>query len=193
VNLAATVSSFLVVLPAELPDKTVLACLVMGSRYRPGYVFAGAGAAFAVHVVLAVVAGSLLGLLPHRPVEVFVGVLFIVGAVILWRQRRDAGDEFAVGQEARNRFLPVAAMAFAVVFVAEFGDLTQIVTAALAVRYHDPLAVGIGSVLALWLAAGLAIIAGRSLLRVVPMVWVTRAAALLMLALAGTSLAAAAA
>jgi putative Ca2+/H+ antiporter (TMEM165/GDT1 family) len=193
VNLAATVSSFLVVLPAELPDKTVLACLVMGSRYRPGYVFAGAGAAFAVHVVLAVVAGSLLGLLPHRPVEVFVGVLFIAGAVILWRQRRDDGDEFAVGQEARNRFLPVAAMAFAVVFVAEFGDLTQIVTAALAVRYHDPLAVGIGSVLALWLAAGLAIIAGRSLLRVVPMVWVTRAAALLMLALAGTSLAAAAA
>jgi putative Ca2+/H+ antiporter (TMEM165/GDT1 family) len=193
VNLAATVSSFLVVLPAELPDKTVLACLVMGSRYRPGYLFAGAGAAFAVHVVLAVVAGSLLGLLPHRPVEVFVGVLFIAGAVILWRQRRDDGDEFAVGQEARNRFLPVAAMAFAVVFVAEFGDLTQIVTAALAVRYHDPLAVGIGSVLALWLAAGLAIIAGRSLLRVVPMVWVTRAAALLMLALAGTSLAAAAA
>jgi Ca2+/H+ antiporter, TMEM165/GDT1 family len=192
VNLTAAASSFLVVLPAELPDKTVLACLVMGSRYRPGYVFAGAGAAFAVQVVLAVVAGSLLGLLPHRPVEVFVGALFIAGAVILWRQRRDAGDEFAVGQEARNRFLPVAAMAFAVVFVAEFGDLTQIVTAALAVRYHDPLAVGIGSVLALWLAAGLAIIAGRSLLRVVPMVWVTRAAALVMLALAGTSLAAAA-
>ena len=192
-NLTAAVSSFLVVLPAELPDKTVLACLVMGSRYRPAYVFAGAGAAFAIQVVLAVVAGSLLGLLPHRPVEVLVGVLFIAGAVILWRQRRGAGDEFAVSQEARNRFLPVAAMAFAVVFVAEFGDLTQIVTAALAVRYHDPLAVGIGSVLALWLAAGLAIIAGRSLLRVVPVIWVTRAAALAMLALAGTSLAAAAA
>jgi Ca2+/H+ antiporter, TMEM165/GDT1 family len=192
VSLAAAVSSFLVVLPAELPDKTVLACLVMGSRYRPGYVFAGAGAAFAVHVVLAVVAGSLLGLLPHQPVEAFVGVLFIAGAVILWRQRRDASDDFALDQEARNRFLPVAATAFAVVFVAEFGDLTQIVTASLAAKYHDPLAVGAGSVLALWLAAGLAIIGGRSLLRVVPMIWVTRGAALLMLALAGTSLAAAA-
>ena len=191
-SLAAAVSSFLVVLPAELPDKTVLACLVMGGRYRPGYVLAGAGAAFAVHVVLAVVAGSLLGLLPHQPVEAFVGVLFIAGAVILWRQRRDASDDFALDQEARNRFLPVAAMAFAVVFVAEFGDLTQIVTASLAVKYHDPLAVGAGSVLALWLAAGLAIIGGRSLLRVVPMIWVTRGAALFMLALAGTSLAAAA-
>jgi Ca2+/H+ antiporter, TMEM165/GDT1 family len=192
VNLAAAVWSFLVVLPAELPDKTVLACLVMGSRYRPGYVFAGAGTAFAVHVVLAVVAGSLLGLLPHRPVEAFVGLLFLAGAVIVWRQRRDADDEVAVGSAARNRFLPVAAMAFAVVFVAEFGDLTQIVTASLAVKYQDPLAVGTGSVLALWLAAGLAVIGGRNLLRVVPMIWVTRGAALLMLALAGTSLAAAA-
>jgi putative Ca2+/H+ antiporter (TMEM165/GDT1 family) len=190
-NVAAAVSSFAVVLSAELPDKTVLACLLMGSRYRPGYVFAGAGAAFAVHVVLAVVAGSLLRLLPHRPVEVFVGVLFIAGAVILWRQRNGAGDEFAVDQEAKNRFLPVAAMAFAVVFVAEFGDLTQIVMASLAVSHHDPLAVGIGSVLALWLAAGLAIIGGRGLLRIVPMIWVTRGAALLMLALAGTTLAAA--
>ena len=192
-NLTAAASSFLVVLPAELPDKTVLACLVMGSRYRPAYVFAGAGAAFAVQVVLAVVAGSLLGLLPRRPVEAFVGGLFVAGAVILWRRRRDAGDEFAVDQQAGNRFLPVAAMAFAVVFVAEFGDLTQIVTASLAVRYHDPLAVGTGSVLALWLAAALAVIGGRSLLRVVPMIWVTRGAAVLMLVLAGTSLAAAAA
>jgi len=191
VNLAAALSSFLIVLPAELPDKTVLACLVMGSRYRPAYVFAGAGAAFAVQVVLAVVAGSLIGLLPRRPIEVFVAVLFIAGAVILWRQRRIDSDEFAVNQEATDRFLPVASMAFAVVFAAEFGDLTQIVTASLAVRYHDPVAVGTGAVLALWLAAGLAIIGGRSLLKVVPMTWLTRGAALLMLALAGTSIAAA--
>jgi putative Ca2+/H+ antiporter (TMEM165/GDT1 family) len=191
VNLAATISSFLVVLPAELPDKTVLACLVMGSRYRPGYVFAGAGAAFAVHVVLAVVAGSLLGLLPRRPIEAVVGVLFIGGAVILWRQQHRDSDEYAVEQEPRDRFLPVASMAFAVVFAAEFGDLTQIVTASLAVKYHDPVSVGTGAVLALWLAAALAIIGGRSLLKVVPMMWLTRGAALLMLALAGTSIAAA--
>ena len=190
-NLAAALSSFLIVLPAELPDKTVLACLVMGSRYRPAYVFAGAGAAFAVQVVLAVAAGSLIGLLPRRPIEVFVAVLFVAGAAILWRQRRDVNDEFAVDQEAKDRFLPVASMAFAVVFAAEFGDLTQIVTASLAVRYHDPLAVGTGAVLALWLAAGLAITGGRGLLKVVPMIWLTRGAALLMLALAGTSIAAA--
>jgi putative Ca2+/H+ antiporter (TMEM165/GDT1 family) len=49
-------------------------------------------------------------------------------------------------------------MAFAVVFAAEFGDLTQILTVSLAARYGDPLAVGIGSVLALWVAAGGAIV-----------------------------------
>ena len=191
-NLAAAISSFLVVLPAELPDKTVLACLVMGSRYRPGFVFAGACAAFAVQVVLAVTAGSLLGLLPRRPIEALVGALFIAGAVILWRQQRHDSDEYAASRHDGNHFLAVAGTAFAVVFAAEFGDLTQIVSASLAIKYHDPIAVGTGSVLALWLAAGLAIIGGRSLLKVIPMIWLTRGAALLMLALAGTSIAAAA-
>ena len=46
-NPAAAATSFLIILPAELPDKTVLACLVMGRRYRPVFVFAGAAAAFA--------------------------------------------------------------------------------------------------------------------------------------------------
>jgi Ca2+/H+ antiporter, TMEM165/GDT1 family len=191
VNLAAAISCFLIVLPAELPDKTVLACLVLGSRYRPAFVFAGAAAAFGVQVVLAVTAGSLLGLLPRRPMEVLVSVLLIAGAVILWRQRRRDGDQYPAATDAGSRLLPVAGTTFAVIFAAEFGDLTQIVTAGLAAKYHDPVAVGAGSVLALWLAAGLAVIGGRSLLKVVPMIWLTRGAALLLLALAGTSIVAA--
>jgi Ca2+/H+ antiporter, TMEM165/GDT1 family len=189
VNLAAAGTSFLIVLPAELPDKTVLACLVMGSRYRPAFVFAGAAAAFTVHVVLAVTAGSLLGLLPHRPVQAVAGVLFLSGAVLVWRKNRQEEDDDDAERERPSRLLPVAAMAFAVVFAAEFGDLTQMLTVGLAARYGDPLAVGIGSVLALWLAAGGAIIGGRSLLKVIPMTWLTRGAALVMLALAGVSIA----
>ena len=189
VNLAAAGTSFLIVLPAELPDKTVLACLVMGSRYRPAFVFAGAAAAFTVHVVLAVTAGSLLGLLPHRPVQAVAGVLFLFGAVLVWRQHRQEEGEDDAERERPSRLLPVAGMAFAVVFAAEFGDLTQMLTVGLAARYGDPLAVGIGSVLALWLAAGVAIIGGRSLLKVIPMTWLTRGAALVMLVLAGVSIA----
>jgi len=187
-NPAAAGASFLIILPAELPDKTVLACLVMGSRYRPVFVFAGAAAAFAAHVALAVTAGGLLGLLPHRPVQALSGVLFLIGAVLLWRQHRQDDDEDVEDHGRSRRFLPVASMAFAVVLAAEFGDLTQILTVSLAVRYGDPLAVGTGAVLALWVAAGAAIVGGRSLLKVIPMTWLTRAAAVVMLALAGASI-----
>ena len=167
----------------------MFACLVMGSRYRPVFVFAGAAAAFATHVALAVTAGGLLGLLPHRPVQALSGVLFLTGAVLLWRQHRQDGDEDVEDRGRSRRFLPVASMAFAVVFAAEFGDLTQILTVSLAVRYADPPAVGVGSVLALWVAAGAAIVGGRSLLKIIPMTWLTRGAAVVMLALAGASIA----
>jgi Ca2+/H+ antiporter, TMEM165/GDT1 family len=169
----------------------MVACLVMGSRYRPGLVFIGAAAAFAVQVALAVTVGGLLGLLPHRPVEAATGALFLAGAVLLWRNRNANVSTDLAGPESRRRSVSVALASFAVVFTAEFGDLTQIVTAGLAARYHDPLSVGTGATLALWLAAGVAIIGGRSLLKVIPLAWVTRGAAVAMLALAGTSIAAA--
>jgi putative Ca2+/H+ antiporter (TMEM165/GDT1 family) len=188
-NPAAAGAAFLIILPAELPDKTVFATLVMGSRYRPAFVFAGAAAAFTVHVALAVAAGGLLALLPHRPVQAIAGVLFLIGAVLLWRQRSEEGDGDVAAPGTKRHFLTVASMAFTVVFAAEFGDLTQILTVSLAARYGDPLAVGIGSTLALWAAAGAAIAGGRSLLKVIPMSWLTRGAALVMLVLAGFGIA----
>ena len=105
----------------------------MGTWYRPVLVFAGAAAAFAVHVALAVIAGELLGLLPHRAVQAIAAGLFGIGAVLLWRQHSGGGDDAEVANPGRGRrLLPVAGMAFAVVFVAEFGDLTQILTVSLA-------------------------------------------------------------
>lgn len=194
-NLTAAVTSFLAVLPAELPDKTVFACVILSSRYRAGFVFSGAAAAFAAQVVLAVAAGGALSLLPHRAVEAVAAAGFLAGAVLLWRQgSRHSGDEDDdVGRDGvRDGFWPVAAMSFAVVFIAEFGDLTQFLTASLAARYHDPIAVGAGSALALWVAAAAAVVVGWRLLKFIPVVWLTRIAALVMLALAGTSAAAAA-
>jgi putative Ca2+/H+ antiporter (TMEM165/GDT1 family) len=190
-SLAVAATVFAVIFPAELPDKTALASLVLGSRYRPAYVFAGAAAAFAVHVGLAVAAGSLLGLLPHRPLEAVVAVLFAVGAVLLLRGRHGDDDEYVEVHGKEPGFWRVAWMSFAVILVAEFGDLTQIATASLAARYQDPLSVGVGAVLALWAVAALAIVGGRSLLKVIPLTWITRGAAAVMLVLAGVSLAAA--
>ena len=91
-SLTAAVATFLAVLPAELPDKTILACLILSSRYRPGYVFAGAAAAFLTHVVIAVAAGGALSLLPHRVVEACAAGAFTVGAILLWRQKAEQDE-----------------------------------------------------------------------------------------------------
>ena len=195
-NVTAAVTSYLAVLPAELPDKTIFACVILSSRYRPISVFAGAAAAFLAQVVIAVAAGGLISLLPHRAVEAVAAAGFLAGAVLLWREgsRTEDDEEDDVGRDGiRNGFWPVAATSFAVVFLAEFGDLTQFLTISLAARFHDPLAVGVGATLALWTAAALAVVVGWRLLKFIPVKWLTRGAAMLMLALAGWSAAAAAA
>ncbi|MFL6055431.1 MAG: TMEM165/GDT1 family protein [Actinoallomurus sp.] len=187
-SLAVVATVFGIIFPAELPDKTALASLVLGSRYRPLYVFAGVALAFAVHAALAVAAGSVLTLLPHRILEGVIAALFLLGAVLLLRGRHEGDEEHGLPAGRRATFPRVASMSFMVILVAEFGDLTQIVTANLAAKYHQPLAVGIGSVLGLWAVAGLAIAGGRNLLRLVPITWITRIAAVVMVVLAGFSL-----
>jgi Ca2+/H+ antiporter, TMEM165/GDT1 family len=185
-SLTAALTTFLVVLPAELPDKTIFATLILASRYRPRYVFVGAAGGFLVQVVIAVGAGGALSLLPHRVVQGITAVAFLIGAVLLWRQK-PGDDEDVKRDSSRNTFWPVATTSFAVVALAEFGDLTQILTASLAAKYHDPFGVGIGAALALWTACALAVIVGWKLLKVIPFRWLTRGAAVIMVALAGTS------
>lgn len=187
-DIAVMATVFAIIFPAELPDKTALASLVLGSRYRPSFVFAGVALAFAVHAALAVAAGSLLTLLPHRILEGVIGVLFLVGAVLLLRGRHEDDEEHDLPGGRRATPTRVAFMSFMVVLVAEFGDLTQIVTANLAAKYHEPLAVGIGSVLGLWAVAGLAITGGRNLLRVIPITWISRVAAAVMAVMAAFSI-----
>jgi putative Ca2+/H+ antiporter (TMEM165/GDT1 family) len=176
------------VFAVELPDNSGLASLVLGTRYRPAGVFAGTAAAFAVHAVLAVACGSLLGLLPHKIVQIVVAVVFLAGAVVVLRADNDDDDDARLKAESAG-FWPVAATSFGVILLAELGDLSDITMANLAARYHDPLAVGIGSVLGLWLVAALAITGGRGLLRILPMRWISRLAALVMVVMAAITLA----
>ncbi|MGP3941691.1 MULTISPECIES: TMEM165/GDT1 family protein [Streptomyces] len=184
ITVAAVV--FGVVFLAELPDKTALAGLMLGTRYRASYVFVGVAAAFALHVGLAIAAGSVLTLLPHRLLQAIVGVLFLAGAAMLLFKKDDGEEE--VRKPADQSFWKVSGAGFMLILVAEFGDLTQIMTANLAARYDDPLSVGVGAVLALWAVAGLGIVGGRTLMRYVPLRLITKIAALVMLALGGFSL-----
>ncbi|MFF0550242.1 TMEM165/GDT1 family protein [Streptomyces sp. NPDC004311] len=185
-SFSITAIAFGVVFLAELPDKTALAGLMLGTRYRASYVFAGVAAAFAVHVALAIAAGSVLTLLPHRLVQAVVGILFLLGAAMLLL-KKDEGEE-EVKPPADQSFWKVSGVGFMLILVAEFGDLTQIMTANLAARYDDPVSVGIGAVLALWAVAGIGILGGRTLMKYVPLRLITKIAAAVMAALAAFSL-----
>ena len=190
-SLTAAGATFLAVLPAEIPDKTILACLILSSRYRPSVVWSGAAAAFLAQVVIAVAAGGAISLLPHRPVAGAAAAVFAVSAFLLWRHKEEENpdaDEEGGQDGVRAAFWPVFGTSFAVVFLAEFGDLTQFLTVSLAARFHDPIAVGTGATLALWTAAAIAVLVGWRLLKLIPMRWLTRGAAVIMLVLAGTSL-----
>ncbi len=181
---------FVAIFLAELPDKTALASLILGTRYRASLVFTGVAAAFLVHVGIAIAAGSVLRLIPHRPLQIVVAVLFAIGAVLLVREGRGDPEEDAEVEAAVDADTPaglsnrrIVATSFGVIFVAEFGDLTQILTANLAAKYDDPVAVGIGAVLALWSVGALGILGGKALLERVPLRVITTVAAVIMVAL----------
>jgi putative Ca2+/H+ antiporter (TMEM165/GDT1 family) len=186
-DLAVVLTVFGLVFVAELPDKTAVAGLVLGARFPARWVFAGIAAAFVVHVVIATAAGSLLSLLPRRPVEAVVAVLFLLGAVLIWREglagEEEEEEEVEEVPETAG-FWRIASLGFGVIFLAEWGDLTQILTANLAAKYHAPISVGVGAVFGLWAVGLLAILGGKTLLKVLPIKWITRIAAVVMVALA---------
>ena len=164
----------LLILPVELPDKTLMATLVLATRYRPLPVLFGASAAFLVQCLIAVTVGQLLTLLPRRAVAALVAVLFGIGAVVLLRGGEEPAEEVAA-RDAR-RPLSMAGAAFGVLFAAEWGDASQLATAALAARYHDPVGVFVGAFVALVGIAALAVVLGQAVTRRVPLRLVQRAA-----------------
>jgi putative Ca2+/H+ antiporter (TMEM165/GDT1 family) len=194
VDLAVVATAFALIFPVELPDKTFVASLVLATRYRPVPVWIGVSAAFFVQSLVAVTAGSLLSLLPHAVVSAVAGLLFLVGGVVLWRgatkadaEEAAAEDEFAARATRDVTGLRAATTSFGILFLAEWGDLSQLLTAGLAARYHDPVSVFAGSWLALVLVAALAVLLGRALLRRVRLSTIRRVGAVVCLVLAGVA------
>ncbi|PZS27034.1 MAG: hypothetical protein DLM58_19485 [Pseudonocardiales bacterium] len=180
--LAAAAITFVVVLLVELPDKTLVATLVLAARYRPRPVLLGVAAAFAVQSVIAVAAGGMLHLLPHRAVEMAVAVLFAIGAVLLLREGFGAADEVDLDERAARAaasFPRIVLTSFGVIFAAEWGDASQLATAALAARFGRPVAVGLGAWVALTVVAAIAVVAGRVIVRRAPVRMVHRVARVL--------------
>lgn len=169
-SITALLRAFATVFPAELPDKSMFATIVLVTRYRrPGWVWAGAVAAFAVHVVVAVLAGSLLSLLPKTVVQVAVAVLFSIGAIVLYRAGRSAeGDEDGAEVVSHPTAWAAASGSFGLIALAEWGDLTQLATASLAATSGEPVPTGIGAWLALAAVAAIAATFGRQFVARLP-------------------------
>ncbi|CAN5502337.1 TMEM165/GDT1 family protein [soil metagenome] len=180
--------AFVAVLLVELPDKTLVATLVLSTKYRRRPVLLGVAAAFAVQCAVAVTAGGLLHLLNKRVLEAIVAVLFAAGALVLYRESAGAADEdsaeSATGEEADDAAANLSSrrifgISFGVLFAAEWGDASQLATAGLVAKYGQPLAIGLGAFLALVGVAFLAALAGKVILRRVPLHQLHRAAAVL--------------
>lgn len=210
--LAAFAIAFAAILLVELPDKTMVATLVLSTRYRRRPVLAGVAAAFALQCVIAVTAGGLLHLLPRRILEAVVALLFAVGAVLLFRESAaddgqpadgapaDASADVPPDASANAADAPADAAAepglsdrrvfgisFGVLFAAEWGDASQLATAGLVARYGQPVATGLGAFVALLCVATLAVLIGKVILRRVPLRLVHRVAAVAFTVFAGVA------
>jgi putative Ca2+/H+ antiporter (TMEM165/GDT1 family) len=203
VNLGLAAATFAVVIPAELPDKTFISAVVLSSRHRPLPVWLGAATGLVAQAGVAVAAGRLLGLAPHRVVAAIVAGLFFAGAVYLFLAKGAAvesrGDEIARDEErlltadddgSQAEIRPhrlsgarIAAITFVVIALAEFGDLTQVVIANLSARSRDPLSVFCGAALAFVVVSGVGVAAGRTITRVVPLDAVRKLSALVLVGL----------
>ncbi len=170
-DLSVILTAFILVVPVELPDKTFVATLVLATRYRPLLVWIGVGLAFGVQTLVAVTLGRVVAALPHRPVTAIAALLFLVGGIILLAGASKADEEEAETErefegktQAGITGLRAVTTSFLVLFVAEWGDLSQLLTAGLVVRGGHPASVFIGAWAGLLLVSGVGAVAGRWLL-----------------------------
>ena len=171
-DLAVIAITFGAIFVVELPDKTFIAALVLSTRYRPLAVWIGVGLAFGVQTVVAVTAGALATLLPDTVLKSVAIVIFAVGAFLLYRtapgaeaEEKEQEEEFAAAAKDEKTFVRSALASFMIIFAAEWGDLSQLLTISLVAQYHDHVNVFLGAWAALLTVSGLAVVSGRVLLR----------------------------
>lgn len=160
--------TFLAIFVVELPDKTFLATLVLATKYRPILVWIGVGLAFLVQTAVAVALGHAVSFLPEDLVHAAAALMFLAGAIILIREGRS--HQASEGEEIETKNvhgLQAVVASFLVLFAAEWGDLSQLLTISLVAKYEDPVSVFVGALGALLVVSGLAVVAGRQLQRFV--------------------------
>lgn len=162
INPTLFASTFALIFVAELPDKTAFATLIMATRSHPAAIFVGVALAFLVQTAVAVCFGKAFGMLPEHWVRMASGVLFLAFAVMAWFRKHNSDGDGDTGAEKSKTFARTVLSSFIVIFIAEWGDLTQLATATLVAKYPaDIPTVFISSVLALWSTTAVAVLIGN--------------------------------
>jgi putative Ca2+/H+ antiporter (TMEM165/GDT1 family) len=186
VNVGAFLGIFALMFLIELPDKTMIATVVMSTRARPSSIVTGASIAFISQMGIAVGAGGLLLLVPVHARDLIVGLVFLGGAGYLLFSKESHEEE--VGRTRATREIPSTRLreistAFSVVFISEFGDLSQIQAANFTAKTHRPLEVFIAASAALISVSFVGAYGGQALQRVVPLKWIRLGGGVLILGL----------
>ena len=168
-DLVVIALTFAAIFVVELPDKTFLATLVLSTRYPPVLVWIGVGLAFTVQTLVAVLLGHAVSFLPEDIVRAAAALMFLIGAVLLFREGRShhqaSDDEAEIAAKAKDvHGAKVILTSFLILFAAEWGDLSQLLTISLVAKYENPVSVFIGALGALLAVSGLAVLSGRALL-----------------------------
>ncbi|MFT5721808.1 MAG: putative Ca2+/H+ antiporter (TMEM165/GDT1 family) [Motiliproteus sp.] len=174
-------ASFLLIFLAEFGDKSQLVCITLAARHRPWPVLLGALSAFALLNLLAVLFGSVVAAwIPAFWLALIVAALFgFFGLQSLLFEDADTDAEDAPILSSRGLFITALLM----IFVAEFGDKTQLAVAGLASTYHG-FPVWLGSTLALAATSALGVIAGQRLLKRLPLGLIHKVSGVMFLLLA---------
>ncbi len=195
----ALLAAFGLLFVMEMGDKTQLAVLGLSAKTgRVWSVFLGASLALSLVTALgAVVGAGVAHLVPGDWLSRAAAIAFIaIGAIILWKTRSAAGDSEESGKPkdrgvthpSRGAF-GVAATSFGLLFLAEMGDKTQLAVITLTAKTGSGLSVLAGAAAALTLLTLFAALAGKAILKLVPLRWVSRIAGLAFVASGALSLA----
>ena len=172
--MSAALAAFLVVVLAEMGDKTQLIALTLGLRYRrPWTVMLGILIATLLNHALAAALGVWgAARLDPRALAWILGLGFLAFGV--WTLRPDRADP----PGERRAWGPLVTTTV-VFFLAEMGDKTQLATVALGARYASTVAVTLGTTAGMLVADGLAVFAGHRFAAIIPLALFRRLAAAL--------------
>jgi putative Ca2+/H+ antiporter (TMEM165/GDT1 family) len=180
-SITVFLSSFSLVALAEIGDKSQLVCMTLAARYRHWPVLLGASLAFVLLNILAVLFGAAVAAwLPEKVTAGVVSVLFATFGIHTLLSNNNEDSQDLLEEPGHGIFLTTLLL----IFVAEFGDKTQIAVAGLASSL-SALPVWLGATVALIFVSALGVWIGRTILQRLPLVWLRRFSGMLFLIFAG--------